>query len=213
MSNPVAPGLLPLFAELRGRRVPVVGGGVLARRKVESLLAARADGVVGAPVLEPALAAWKAEARIEHRAGSFAPHWLDDAGPPSPLPTMRRPTVPWSTPPMHTACVGMRWTMPDRRASTPPPASNAARCRSRSPAAAARRCGRASLANNSKSSPTNPSPRWLGRPARACAFAPDTRRPCWWSAGSRPEPTRWHRFGRGPLTSMAAASPSLAAAA
>ena len=79
MSNANAPKLFPLFADLRGRRVLVVGGGTVARRKVEALLAAGADVVVGAPVLEPALAAWKANARIEYREGAFAAHWLDDA--------------------------------------------------------------------------------------------------------------------------------------
>lgn len=79
MSSAHAPKLFPLFADLRGRRVLVVGGGAVARRKVEALLDAGAQVVVGAPALEPTLAAWKADARIEHREGAFAPDWLDAA--------------------------------------------------------------------------------------------------------------------------------------
>ena len=76
-TNP--PALFPLFADLRGRRVLVVGGGSVAKRKVEALLAAGARVAVGAPDLEPELAAWKTSARIEHHEGRFTPSWLDDA--------------------------------------------------------------------------------------------------------------------------------------
>lgn len=79
MSSDAAPKLFPLFADLRGRRVLVVGGGAVARRKVEALLDAGADVVVGAPALEPALAAWNTQARIEFIEGPFAAHWLNDA--------------------------------------------------------------------------------------------------------------------------------------
>ena len=79
MSTATAPNLFPLFTDLRGRRVLVVGGGPVARRKVEALLAAGARVVVGAPALEPRLAEWNASARIEHLEGAFAAHWLDDA--------------------------------------------------------------------------------------------------------------------------------------
>ncbi len=79
MPNPAPPTLFPLFPDLRGRRVLVVGGGAVARRKVEALLDAGARVVVGAPALEPTLAEWKADARIEHLDGTFEAHWLDDA--------------------------------------------------------------------------------------------------------------------------------------
>ncbi len=79
MSTTSVSPLFPLFANLHGRRVLVVGGGVVARRKVEALLDAGAHIVVGAPELEPTLAQWKAAARIEHLDGPFAPGWLDDA--------------------------------------------------------------------------------------------------------------------------------------
>jgi uroporphyrin-III C-methyltransferase/precorrin-2 dehydrogenase/sirohydrochlorin ferrochelatase len=78
MAESPAP-LFPLFADLRGRRVLVVGGGAVARRKLEPLLAAGARVVVGAPRLEPAVAGLFAEGRIEHLAGPFEPDWLDGA--------------------------------------------------------------------------------------------------------------------------------------
>ena len=71
--------LFPLFVDLRGRRVLVVGGGAGARRKVEALREAGARVRVGAPALEPTLAAWAAQGAIEHAPGRFAPSWLDGA--------------------------------------------------------------------------------------------------------------------------------------
>jgi len=71
--------LFPLFADLRGRPVLVVGGGAVAARKVEPLLAAGARVRVGAPALASALAALHAQGRIEHLAGEFEAAWLDDA--------------------------------------------------------------------------------------------------------------------------------------
>ena len=71
--------LFPLFADLRGRTVVVVGGGPVAARKVEALQGTGARIVVGAPALEPALAALAQGGGIEHRAGAFEPGWLDDA--------------------------------------------------------------------------------------------------------------------------------------
>lgn len=70
--------LFPAFLDLAGRRVLLVGGGVVARRKAEALLEAGADVVVGAPVLLPDLARAVAEGRLAHREGLFHPEWLDD---------------------------------------------------------------------------------------------------------------------------------------
>ena len=69
--------LFPLFADLRGRAVRVVGGGAVAERKVEALLHAGALPHVGAPTLTPRLAQWAEEARIAWQPGSFRPDWLD----------------------------------------------------------------------------------------------------------------------------------------
>lgn len=74
-----AGGLFPLFADLRGRSVLVVGGGAVAQRKAAALLDAGARVRLGAPALNPVLRAWAAEGRIEHLPGEFAPHWLDQA--------------------------------------------------------------------------------------------------------------------------------------
>ena len=71
--------LFPLFADLRGRRVLVAGGGAVARRKIEPLLAAGARVRVVAPGLESGLAALAAAGTIEHVAGPFAASLLDDA--------------------------------------------------------------------------------------------------------------------------------------
>ncbi len=70
-------GHYPLVADLRGRRVVVVGGGDVAARKVDGLLAAEADVTVVSPDLAPALATLASAARIVHvgrvyRAGDLA---------------------------------------------------------------------------------------------------------------------------------------------
>jgi len=71
-------GLYPLFADLAGLPVLVVGGGSVAERKASALLDAGARVRVGAPQLNPALAQWAAAGRIEHLQGEFQPAWLDE---------------------------------------------------------------------------------------------------------------------------------------
>ncbi|MDX3894197.1 siroheme synthase CysG [Pusillimonas sp.] len=70
--------LFPIFTDLKGRRVLVVGGGAVAERKVLSLLAAGADVVAGAPAFTPALLELAREARITLLQDTFQPEWLDD---------------------------------------------------------------------------------------------------------------------------------------
>lgn len=73
------PPLFPAFLDLRDRSVLVVGGGAVARRKIAALLPTGARIRVGAPALDPEVAAWVAEGRIEHLPGAFVPDWLDEA--------------------------------------------------------------------------------------------------------------------------------------
>ncbi|MDE2307626.1 MAG: uroporphyrinogen-III C-methyltransferase [Xanthomonadaceae bacterium] len=70
-------GRYPLFADLSGLPVLVVGGGSVAERKAAALLDAGARVRVGAPQLHHALAQWAAEGRIEHLEGEFRPAWLE----------------------------------------------------------------------------------------------------------------------------------------
>lgn len=71
------PPLFPLFADLDGREVLVVGGGEVATRKIESLLHAGACVQVHAHVLNETLTHWLAEGRLQRLEGDFDPAWLD----------------------------------------------------------------------------------------------------------------------------------------
>jgi uroporphyrin-III C-methyltransferase/precorrin-2 dehydrogenase/sirohydrochlorin ferrochelatase len=62
----------PLFADLRGRRALVVGGGTVAQRKIGLLLEAGASVTAVAPEFSPALSSTAAaESRLELIAGQF----------------------------------------------------------------------------------------------------------------------------------------------
>lgn len=71
--------LFPMFANLAGRELLVVGGGEVALRKVEALLHAGARVRVHARALQSTLAQWCGEGRIERAEGDFDPAWLDTA--------------------------------------------------------------------------------------------------------------------------------------
>ncbi|MBS0228700.1 MAG: uroporphyrinogen-III C-methyltransferase [Proteobacteria bacterium] len=79
MQDTAAPTLFPLFLDLRGRRVLVVGGGSVAARKVTALLEAQADVALVAPALDATLAPLVRMQRITHLGATFARHQLDDA--------------------------------------------------------------------------------------------------------------------------------------
>jgi len=64
-------GYYPLFLEMKGRPCLVVGGGQVAQRKVEGLLAAEAAVTVVSPDLTPGLATLKKEGRIRHRQREY----------------------------------------------------------------------------------------------------------------------------------------------
>ncbi|HET7299157.1 MAG TPA: siroheme synthase CysG [Oleiagrimonas sp.] len=71
--------LYPLFANLNGRTVLVVGGGAVAARKVAGLLEAGARVNVAAPALTASLLRLAQKRRIRHVDGNFHASWLDDA--------------------------------------------------------------------------------------------------------------------------------------
>ena len=73
------PALLPLFADLRGRRVLLVGGGEVAQRKLAPLREAGARVRIVAPALRAQLLRLVQAGEVEHRAGTFEPSDLDDA--------------------------------------------------------------------------------------------------------------------------------------
>src|SRR3546814_10456656 len=68
--------LFPLFADLKGRRVLVVGGGPVAERKTKSLLASGALVTIGAPQATELLEQLHAQGRIERLRDNFPPDWL-----------------------------------------------------------------------------------------------------------------------------------------
>lgn len=69
----------PLGLRLAGRRVVVVGGGVVATRRVPALLDAGADVLLVAPELTPALRAHADAGRLRWQRRRFAADDLDDA--------------------------------------------------------------------------------------------------------------------------------------
>ena len=69
--------LYPLFADLQGRRVLVIGAGQVAERKISMLLRAGAEIDLVATRLSPALAQMKRNQQLQHRALQFTPQQLD----------------------------------------------------------------------------------------------------------------------------------------
>ena len=65
-------GLFPLFVELDGRACVVIGGGLVAERKVDALLAAGALVTVVSPTLTPTLTRLVAIGRVAHVARAYA---------------------------------------------------------------------------------------------------------------------------------------------
>jgi len=64
-------GYYPVLLDLTGRRCVMIGGGVIAERRVDALATAGAHVIVISPRLTPALAALAAEGRIEHEARGY----------------------------------------------------------------------------------------------------------------------------------------------
>jgi uroporphyrin-III C-methyltransferase/precorrin-2 dehydrogenase/sirohydrochlorin ferrochelatase len=70
--------LFPLFANLKGRRTLVIGGGEVAERKVSALLSANANVIIGSPTLTEGLNARVRSGEIEWYPDIFQENWLDD---------------------------------------------------------------------------------------------------------------------------------------
>ena len=69
----------PLFADLRGRPVLVVGGGTVAERKIRSLMDAGAEVLVAAHRLCRQVAEWTDEKKIRRIAETFTDNLIDEA--------------------------------------------------------------------------------------------------------------------------------------
>src|SRR5690606_36689403 len=67
----------PLFANLAGRPVLVIGGGTVAERKTHALLEAGARVHLAAPDLTPQLKSWIEQDKVVLRGVQFKAHWLD----------------------------------------------------------------------------------------------------------------------------------------
>jgi len=73
------PSGYPVILNVAGVQTVVVGGGRVAARKVEKLLAAGAQVTVVSPELEARLAEWAAQGKIAWRAKRFEPPDIEDA--------------------------------------------------------------------------------------------------------------------------------------
>lgn len=71
--------LFPIFVDVAGRPVLVIGGGEVASRKIEALLQAGAQVRVHARALSPPLQALCEAGRIARLEGGLDPGWIDDA--------------------------------------------------------------------------------------------------------------------------------------
>lgn len=78
MPRPAVSGY-PVNLVVTGRRCVVVGGGRIAARKIDALLAAGADVRVVAPEVGPEVRAWADDGRLTLDLRPFAPADLDDA--------------------------------------------------------------------------------------------------------------------------------------
>jgi precorrin-2 dehydrogenase/sirohydrochlorin ferrochelatase len=63
--------LYPIFLKLEGRKVLVVGGGLIAEQKIEGVLRSATDVTVVSPQVTPRIRLWAHQGRIRHVACEF----------------------------------------------------------------------------------------------------------------------------------------------
>lgn len=65
--------LYPVFLKLEGRKVLIVGGGLVAEQKIEAVLRSATDVTVIAPQITPRLRLWAHQRRLKHIGLEFRP--------------------------------------------------------------------------------------------------------------------------------------------
>ena len=65
--------LYPIFLKLEGRKVLVVGGGLIAEQKIEGVLRSATDVTVVSPQVTPRILLWAHQGRIRHVTLEFEP--------------------------------------------------------------------------------------------------------------------------------------------
>jgi precorrin-2 dehydrogenase / sirohydrochlorin ferrochelatase len=65
--------LYPVFLKLEGRKVLVVGGGLIAEQKIEAVLRSSTDVTVLAPQVTPRICLWAGQGRLRHMACEYQP--------------------------------------------------------------------------------------------------------------------------------------------
>ena len=63
--------LYPIFLKLEGRKVLIVGGGVVAEQKIEGVLRSATDVTVIAPKVTDSICRWAAEGRLKHLPAEY----------------------------------------------------------------------------------------------------------------------------------------------
>ena len=70
--------LYPVFLKLEGRKVLIVGGGIVAEQKAEGVLRSATDVTVVAPSLTPRIQLWAQQGRLRHIAAGYKPGMARD---------------------------------------------------------------------------------------------------------------------------------------
>lgn len=71
--------VIPIMIELEGKKVIIVGGGRIAKRKLDTLLASGALLTVISPAVTPEIAAWAEEGSIKWKQKNFEPIDAEEA--------------------------------------------------------------------------------------------------------------------------------------